>query len=150
MRIREWNYKEGEFTYGQRIMIGQILSDQERSWYQRLKACWKELYGWNARLLIPALRVRMFDRMTEGIRYWVDLEQKTLKYEPTTDEQRAGILELNAEVGHMGTIKALAEKFGVDPDIILTWKWGKVYGILYADLKEALFQRKLMEQAKHK
>lgn len=150
MRIREWKYKDGEFSYGQRIAIGEILTQEDQSWYKRLKACWKELYGWNVRLLIPVLRVRALDRMTEGIRYWVELEEQTLKYDPTADEKRAGLMQLNQQVGHLGTIKALAEKFGKDPDDILKWQWGKVYGILLADLKEAEYQRRFMEQAKRK
>ena len=148
MRLRDWNYKEGEFTYGQRIEIGEILTDQERTWYLRLKACWRVLYGWNARLMPPRMRIRRFDRMAEGIRYWVELEERTLKYSASLSERRAGLTQLNAEVGHMGTIKALAEKFGIDPDIILSWQWGKVYGILHADLKESEYQRRLAEQAK--
>ena len=148
MRIREWKYNDGEFSYGQRIAIGEILQNEDKTWYQRIKECWKELYGWNVRLLIPILRVKMLDRMTEGIRYWVDVEEKTLKYEPTAEENKAGLAKLNAEVGHLGTVKALAEKFGVDPDIILGWQWGKVYGILFAELKESEYQRRLMDSAK--
>jgi hypothetical protein len=148
MRLREWKYQEGEFSYGQRIAVGEILTDESRTWYQRLKACWRELYGWSARWMLPAVRVRRFDRLTEGLRYWVEREQAELRYNPTAEEQRAGLMRLNAEVGHMGTIKALAEKFGIDPDVVLTWQWGKVYGILRADLKEADFQRRLAEQAK--
>lgn len=147
MRLREWNYKEGEFSYGQRISIGDILTNQDSTWYQRLKECWKELYGWSARLMPPRIRVRFFERMMDGIRYWVELEENTLKYNPTDQEQQAGLMRLNEEVGHMGTIKALAEKFGTDPDIILSWQWGKVYGILHADLKEAEYHQRLMNQA---
>ncbi len=148
MRLREWNYKDGEFSYGQRIAIGDILTDEGRTWYQRLKACWRELYGWNARLMPARMRVRRFGRLTEGLRYWVELEERTLNYKPTDQEQKAGLMRLNEEVGHMGTIKALAEKFGTDPDVILGWQWGKVYGILHADLKEAEYHQRLTEQAR--
>ena len=41
----------GEFTYGNRIALGAILSDESRSEYQRLKAAFRELYGYSCRLL---------------------------------------------------------------------------------------------------
>jgi hypothetical protein len=83
--------------------------------------------------------------MLEGIEYWVELEGQTLKYDPTPEQERAGIKKLFNEVGHMGTVKAIAEKFGFDPDVVLDWQWAKVYGILHADLKEYLYERKLTE-----
>lgn len=143
MRLREFKYEEGTFTYGQRIGIGEILRNEDASEYQRLKDCWKELYGWSPRLMPRRMRKRRFDRMIDGIRYWVDLEAETLKYDPTPDQERAGIKNMFAQVGHMGTVKALAEKFGKDPDVILSWEWAKVYGILHADLKEYEYERRL-------
>jgi hypothetical protein len=70
--------------------------------------------------------------MLEGIEYWVELESQTLKYDPTPEQERAGI-------------KAIAEKFAFDPDVVLDWQWAKVYGILHADLKEYLYERRLTE-----
>ena len=145
MRLTEYNYREGTFSYGARIGVGMILQDESLSEYQRLKGCWKELYGWNARLMPPRMRHRRFRRMLEGIEYWVELESQTLKYDPTPEQERAGIKKLFNEVGHMGTVKAIAEKFAFDPDVVLDWQWAKVYGILHADLKEYLYERKLTE-----
>ena len=68
----------------------------------------------------PWRRYKAFDRMLEGLKYWIDKERNTLHYEPTAEEHRAGLLNLSREVGELGTVKALAEKFGVDPDIICT------------------------------
>ena len=89
MRLTEYNYREGTFSYGARIGVGMILQDESLSEYQRLKGCWKELYGWNARLMPPRMRHRRFRRMLEGIEYWVELESQTLKYDPTPEQERA-------------------------------------------------------------
>lgn len=148
MRLREWKYEDGEFTYSQRIELGQVFQDDNLSGYGKLKQAWKVLYGWSPRWMNPWRRYKAFDRMLEGLKYWIDRERNTLHYEPTAEEHRAGLLNLSREVGELGTVKALAEKFGVDPDIILTWKWGKVYGMLYADMREAEYQRRLFEQSK--
>lgn len=152
MRLREFKYEEGTFTYGQRIGVGEILRNEDASEYQRLKDCWKELYGWPARLMPPKMRVARLNRMLEGIKYWVELEAQTLKYDPTPEQERAGIKNMFAQVGHMGTVKALAEKFGKDPDIVLGWEWAKVYGILHADLKEYEYEQRytrIMSSKKH-
>ena len=43
-------------------------------------------------------------------------------------------------------IKALAKAYGKDPDEILRWQYGKVFGILYTDLEERKFEKKYQQQ----
>ena len=124
IRLREWDYMNGEFSYGQRLGVGDIFQDENLSEYQRLKAAWKELYGWSLRLMLPFMRARRVKRMLDGIKYWADVESKTLNFEPDDDAKKAGIALLSEEVGTLGTVKALAEKFKCDPDVILGWQWG--------------------------
>lgn len=150
IRLREWDYMNGEFSYGQRLGVGDIFQDENLSEYQRLKAAWKELYGWSLRLMLPFMRARRVKRMLDGIKYWADVESKTLNFEPDDDAKKAGIALLSEEVGTLGTVKALAEKFKCDPDVILGWQWGKVYGILYTDLKEYEYHRRLDKVLKRK
>ena len=149
MRLREWKYEDGLFSYGQRISVGLIFGG-EGSYYSKMKEAWRELYGWSARLMPPRMRARRFARMVEGLSWWVDQEQRELKYTPTAEEEMAGLSRLNSEVGAMGTVNALAEKFGIDPDTVLRWEWAKVYGILRTDLKEHLFSRRLAAQYRKK
>ena len=146
MRLTEWIYEEGGFSYGQRIEVGMVLSDESLTEYRRLTAAWRVLYGWPARLMPPRIRVRRLARMVAGIQHWFNLEAQELKYIPTVEEERAGLKSLTAEVGVMGTVNALAQKFGMDPDAVLRWEYAKVYGILRSDLKEFLYSRRLSEQ----
>ena len=146
MRFKEWIYNAGMFSYGQRIEVGQVFDNDELSAYEKMKQAWRVLYGWNGRLMPPRLRVKMFNRMLDGLKYWADLEKAELHYTPTAEEERAGLARLNSEVGAMGTVNALAQKFGKDPDEILRWEWAKVFGILRTDLKEYLYNRRLSEQ----
>ena len=60
-----------------------------------------------------------------------------------------GIAQMFAEVGHMGTVKAMAEKFSMDPDAVLRWEWAKVYGILLADLREYEYEQRYARQMNH-
>lgn len=132
----------GEFTYGQRIALGEILGDETRSEYQRLKDAFRELYGYSCRLLLPGRRVQAFARIVAGISEWVEKEQKLLCYEPTAAELAAGIRELSRRVGDLSTIKALAKAYSHDPDEVLCWDYAKVFGILYTDLEERKFEDK--------
>lgn len=145
MRLREWNYTEGDFTYGQRIAVGQIFTDTSRSEYRRMSDAWRELYGWSARLMPPRIRVRRFDRMLDGLRDLVNLEQQLLDYKPTAEEERAGIKDYAQRVGDMGTLKAIAKAYSQDPDSVLKWKYGKVFGILQTDLEEYKYQLRLQK-----
>lgn len=146
MRLRRIDYEGGAFTYGNRIAVAHICQDTTISEYAKMKACWHELYGWNARLLPLPWRVRELERMMRGLAHWAEVEQQTLKYEPTPEELRAGIKDYSDAVGDMGTIKAMAKAYAQDPDTVLGWSWGKVYGILLTDLEEYRFGERLRKQ----
>lgn len=150
MRFREWNYVEADFTYGQRIAIGQIFTDESRSEYQRMADAWKELYGWPCRLMPPKMRHKRLNRMLEGLQKLIDLEQMMLDYKPTAEEERAGIKDYAKRVGDMGTLKALAKAYAQDPDKVLEWKYGKVFGILQTDLEEYKYQTRLQRVMSHR
>lgn len=149
MRIRRIDYKGGTFTYAQRIAVTDIMQGGQSD-YMKMKAMWRELYGWSARWMLPRRRAKEFARMLEGFGYWAELEQRTLKYEPSEEQKRAGITDYMKAVGDMGTIKAMAKAYCCDPDTILTWEWAKVYGILLTDLEEYRFEERLREQYKKK
>ena len=82
-------------------------------------------------------------KVIEGITYWADLENKELAYKPSEEEKRAGIIELNDKVGYLSTVKVLAKNYSLDPDLILSWSWSKVFGILKTDLEEFRYQERL-------
>lgn len=140
--IGQLDLEGGEFTYGNRIALGEIFSDENRSEYQRLGAAFRELYGYSCRVLPIRLRLRAFERIVTGMTGWVGKEQEMLHYEPSADELAAGIRELSRRVGSFSTIKALAKSYGRDPDEILQWDYAKIFGILYTDLEEHKFEEK--------
>lgn len=143
MRLRELDYKEGTFTYAERIALGEVWKRDDLREYQKLREAWRELYGWDCRWMPIRMRVRRLMRLAEGVEWWFRLEEDTLKAEPTAEQLKAGIRELAAKVGDMGTVKALAKDYGTDPDVVLTWQWGKVYGILLTDLEENRYTERL-------
>lgn len=132
--------KSGKMTFGQRIELGIIFagSDSEIVKFQRVFEC---LHGYSPKIKNYKKLIDYFTEIVNGLKYWSDAESKMLKYEPTPEEKLAGIQSLSKKIGSMGTVDALAEKYGVDPDIVINWDYAKVFGILYADLEKAKYQR---------
>ena len=133
----------GRFTYGNRIAIGIIFNDAALSEYKKLRALYKEFYGYSASFIFPLRRrFKILDRLAEGVGEWVKKEQELLHYEPKEEERKAGLSEYSKKVGDFATIKALAKEYGQDPDTVLKWEYGKVFGILYANLEEYKYRER--------
>lgn len=137
------DFESKDFTYGNRIALGDVFAKEGVSEYQQMKAAFRELYGFSARLLPLGWRVKAFRHIVEGLKSWIEKEQQLLQYTPSSDELAAGVKELGEKVGNMSTIKALAKAYSKDPDEILRWDYSKVFGILYTDLEERKFETKL-------
>ena len=142
------NVKEGDLSFGQRINIGKILTNEAIEEMDKLKQVWKCLYGVDLKLTSTNTKKMLleFEEVIDGIIFWIKKETELLKYNPTPEEQRAGINDLSSKIGEFGTVKAIAKAYSRDPDEVLKWKYGKVFGILYTDLEEHRFQVKLQKQ----
>lgn len=135
----EIDIQGGDFTYAQRIELGQIFATEMEE-YERYKAVFKCLHD-----KVPKATPQTLDylkRVVEGLAGWVEKENTLLNYEPTSEELKAGIKQLSEEVGTMGTVLALARSCFVEPDEVLKWKYSKVFGILLVDLKQHKYQRR--------
>lgn len=136
----------GKLTYGQRIELGEILAREGASISEKCTAVMRCLYpDWVQTLkkeqLFTKEVVACFEEVVDGLRYWMQREATMLAYQPTAEEIAAGINNLGKKLGPMMTVMTLAEKFGKDPDEILQWEYGKVFGLLYADLEGFKYQR---------
>lgn len=140
----------GEFTYGNRIAIGEIFRSPEMGEYAKIAATHKELYGYSCRWWPVRWRYRRLERMMDGVLSWVRREQELLKYTPTNDELAAGIEEFGQRVGDLATIKALAKAYGAHPNEVLKWDYATVFGILYTDLEETKFNRRFTATIRNK
>lgn len=132
----------GSFTYGNRIALGEIFRDEDRSSYRKMKDAFIELYGWSPLLIPLRRRVRVMTKMLEDIKGWLDRERQLLTFEPEPDQITAGIHELAKAVGDMGTVKAIAKAYSQDPDAVLKWEYAKVFGILFTDLEEHKYEKR--------
>ena len=148
MRFKEIDIKKAdELTFGQYIDLKNILSkiDDSTKDSDLIKDIVRVLYKKDTTIkdYMDKKLIKYIGKVIEGITYWADLENKELAYKPSEEEKRAGIIELNDKVGYLGTVKVLAKNYSLDPDLILSWSWSKVFGILKTDLEEFRYQERL-------
>ena len=133
--------KTGAFTYSQRIDLGKILYGEYND-LQKFEKVIKLMYGVTPKIYELENYTKHFESAIEGLIFWVEKEKELLDYKPTAEQLSAGIDELSKKTGEYGTILSIAKNFSKDPDEILQWKYGKVFGILYTDLQNHLFSER--------
>jgi hypothetical protein len=142
--IEKIDIEGGKLTFDQRIELGKIISSGcgQVQALRDVMRCLHDVevdFGSETQL---REYVAYFEEVVSGIAFWIERE-KLLKYEPTPEEVQAGINQMSKNIGELGTILAIAQAYSKDPDEILKWEYGKVFGIMYADFEKAKFQRKL-------
>ncbi len=142
MQGRLVDIKAGKLTYGQRIELGEIFQNEKLSEAKKFKAALKCMLGEKYAVKWQWEEVKIFEKIIEGVQFWAEREKSMLHYEPTADELAAGYKQLGERLGVMSTVMTLAQKFGKDPDEILEWEYGKVFGLLYADLEQYKFGKR--------
>lgn len=131
--------KAGKISFSQRIELGRILESDSCA-AAKFSDTFFCLFSYKPNVLEYKSLLGYFQEITEGVKYWID-QEALLKYEPTSEEMQAGITNLSKKIGEFGIIKALAKAYSKDPDDILAWEYGKVFGILYTDMEEHKYQR---------
>lgn len=149
--MKQVDIKGGQMTFGQRIELGQIITNPDLSEFEQFK---QSMLCLDPKWTVSQIRagIKYWHKVLEGIKYWVEREKTELKYNPTPEELAAGIEILSLRVGEMSTIMALAKEFAKDPDEVLKWKYGKVFNILFTNLQSYLYrdrlEKRLLEKAK--
>lgn len=148
-QIQKYIIRDGQFTFGQRIELGEIITAQNTTEWEKFRqaiACLHPEY----KVRYSVWEMEYWLEILNGIQWWIKREKSQLKYKPSTEEILAGVDQLSLEVGNMSTITALAEKFSQDPDEVLKWKYGKVFNILLTNLKSFEYKQRLENEIKKK
>jgi len=146
---KEIDVKAGKITYGQRIELGKIFQNLETSEIEKFNQTFECLHNFRPVVLQYKKLLPYFEKIIDGLKFWIETEQTLLKYEPSVEELSAGIKELSEKLGEFGVVKSIGKVFSCDPDLILKWEYSKVFYILFTDLEEAKFQirfQKVLEQ----
>ncbi|MCL1936998.1 MAG: hypothetical protein FWF52_01205 [Candidatus Azobacteroides sp.] len=150
--LKHIHIQEGELTYKQRIALGELFMSEE-TYEDKFKETFHILheieldFSNNEEMKMFA---EYFQEVIDGLQYWINKEKELLDYQPEPEEIRAGIRELGEKISYYGTLKTLAKNYAQDPDKVLRWKYGKVFGILYTDLEEFKYQKRLNKEYEKK
>jgi hypothetical protein len=150
--LNKIDIKAGRLTYGQRCELGELFAG-DKTEVDKFKGAFQILYK-----ITPDFRnskemklyVEHFREIIDGLRFWLEKEKLLLDYNPEPEEVRAGIKDLSAKISHYGTIKTLAKNYAQDPDAIFNWEYGKVFGIIYTDLEEYKYRKRLYKEYERK
>lgn len=137
------------FTYGMRVELGKILSDEQRTDFEKYEQSMLCVYGVKPK---PREYVKMFpyfESIIEGLRYWVDAETNMLHSTPSADEIAAGV-EQYSSVGELATIVQLAKDFHVFPNDILKRPYSEIFSILLVEREKSDFERRLNDVIRKK
>lgn len=132
-------YYINEITYGNRIACN--------TWFEKgFVGCEEEF--------IKEFNLSYSDYMLyskyiiEALVYWIEKEKEMLSGTP--DENSDLQNRYFKHCGDYPTILRIAKDFGQDPDTVLTWKYGKVFGILYTYKCEAEYEKALYKRLNKK
>ena len=138
---KEIDIKGGKFTLSQRNELGDLLSSDKTD-VEKFEGIFEILYSFKPSPLEYKLLINVFNRTIDGLNHWFKSERDLLKYDYDADELSAGIKEYSEKIGALGTVLAIAKTFGKDPDEILSWEYGKVFGILLNDLESSKYRER--------
>ena len=151
MRLVKLDIEKGEFTFGQKIKLNQLLMS-DVSEIEKVKGVIRILGGkikritrWNAKKVL-----KYVNEVVKGLEKWAEKEKTALKYEPTADEKKQGFNVVYEKFCEFATSDALAEKYHIDPDTILEWKYAKIFLILAKDLEVHKITMRNYEREKNK
>lgn len=128
-----------ELTFGQRIELGKAFEQIDKEPVECYKTVMR-IFGRKERMSRDGYS--FFVQVADALADLARKERRMLSNEPTAEEKSAGISEYLKNVGEMATVKSIAKAYSRDPDEVLQWKYGKVFGIMYADLEESKFQKR--------
>lgn len=145
-RIGEYEIKElNQIKYGEVMELRQKLPQKTTD---------IEIIETIATLMIsPQIKVlhcevyELMPYVEQILKFLVDsakTEQKRLKYTPTKDEKKAKIDDL-AVFGEWGTIDTIAQRMHILHDDVLNLRYNDVISMLWKDLEEAKYQRRLIK-----
>lgn len=139
------NIAEGEFTYGERIMLMRIMKEDMGD-YERIKEIIQLLHDIEPE---PQDAVNLTEYVAQIIKDfggWLEREQRELFIPPTPEEERAGIKQLSDACGDMGNVVTLAEEFKCSFEEVYKKPYPEVFTILKVRTERAKYERRLSKE----
>lgn len=128
-----------EITYGQRIDLSEI-----KTWEDLLFLPLKVLKGMdNAQVMqMPFIDVYNFGMsVVRELERMTVRDENTFKYEPTTEEVKAGFYNINH--GVFGVVDRIAQRLSISHEAVFNLPEKRIYAMMKVDYDNSMFQRRL-------
>lgn len=136
------------FLFWHRINLGHLVDQKDELFL--FKNSFKLLYDYDITPADYYTYFNVYEKVVRGIEYWLDKE-KELKYEPTSEEKKAGIEDISKKLKEFSTIDAIALRMHISHDDVLKIPYATVYLMLLNDMEVFKYQKRLtkIQQQKH-
>lgn len=141
--IKKRDVRGGDILFGERIMLVRILSNSEINDVQRACEALECLHN-RKFSLYEALRLMDYaNEIRDAVEYWLEQEEKECAIEPSVEAKKADVDKLGREVGDMGSVVSLCDRFAMTPAEVYKLPYLDVFTIWKVDAAVARYNRRL-------
>lgn len=146
--LKERDIAGGNFTYGERIMLVRILTNDSLTDYEKTKQVIEVLHDTTLQPQELAFYAPYVAKVVQSINEWLKREQSECFVPPTPEQMQAGVEKFAEECGDMGGVVALAESRGWTFKQVLEMPYTDIFTIWKVEAAREKFDRRLSEQMK--
>lgn len=133
----------GDFLYGERIMLARIFQQKDIDDLERTKQIIEALHGFKPSNVVAAHLLPYALDICKAFLAWTEREEQECSVPPLPQATQAGVEQLTKEVGDMGNVVALAERFGFTFEQVYKMPYMDVFTIWKVDAAMAKYNRRL-------
>ena len=148
--IRKRDIAGGDFTFGERLHIVQLLRDEERDDIERARDIIECLHNRRVSARSAARLMPYVVEIAEAMIEWLKREQNECSAPVKPEAIAAGAEQLTKEIGDMGAAVSLAERFGISLSDVYKMPYLEVFAIWRVDAAKARFEQRFEEVIKKK
>jgi len=152
-RFKKRDIEGGQFTFGERIMLGRIVEAYTKepcSDIELVKQVIEVLHDQQISDEGAAMLSGYTQKVLEAFLQWTRREAQECAVPQDNEAKQAGVDRLAEEIGDMGAVVDLAERFGWSFERVYKMPYLDVFTIWKVDAARAKFQKRLSEVLKRK
>lgn len=148
--LRKRDIAGGDFSFGERLQIVQLLRDEERDDIERARDILECLHGKRYSLRSTARLMPYVIEIAQSMIEWLKREQNECSAPIKPEAASAGAEQFAKEVGDMGSVVSLAERFGMSISEVYRMPYLEVFAIWKVDAARARFEQRLEQVIRRK
>lgn len=149
-RFKKRDIEGGQFTFGERIMLGRIFREEEVPDIERTKQIIEVLHDKRVNTL-QAIRLMPYAlEVAKAFVAWIEREERECSVPPLEEAKQAGIETLAKNCGDMASVVDFAERFGWSFEQVYKMPYMDAFTLWKIDAERGKYQRRLQNVLKRK